>query len=137
MWQQEPTDDFQRQLRWFEKKRPRELAAVLVNLQTYLTALNAGSQPLQIGYRFIHPEGHGVVAIDQKGGGKSLAETRLYAYPDAVERILYLLTIGDKNSQRADVLQCHEYAAQLRNRKPVKDDPAKGTPNEGGETQAL
>jgi hypothetical protein len=60
---------------------------------------------------FIHDEPDGIKAIDQKGGGQKmkLQQTRLYVYPDITNRILYLLTIGDKGTQRDDINLCREF----------------------------
>jgi hypothetical protein len=58
---------------------------------------------------YIHPEPHGVVAIDQKGGGGNLQETRLYVYPHEERNVLYIITIGNKDEQPADVQFCSEF----------------------------
>lgn len=65
--------------------------------------------------------GRGIVAIEQKGGGKNLAETRLYVYPDVDAEILYLFTIGDKKSQKTDVKTCQGYVEQLNKLKKEDD----------------
>lgn len=151
MWQLEPTDDYERQFRWYEKKRPRELEAVLRNLQTYLEALRAGNKPMQIKYGFVHVEPIGVFAIDQKGGGGKLAQTRLYVYPDIDAEILHLLTIGGKGlEQRNDIQLCKDFVAQLMERgshddkevtrasqqRETSDEPATGENDEtGGEEE--
>src|ERR1700720_4571989 len=99
MWKIEPTDKYVRDHRWYSKKRPNELKAVLNNLDTYVKAIQGGTKPLQVNAGFIHIEGQGVIAIDQKGGKGKLAQTRLYVYPDSDREVLYLFTIGDKNTQ--------------------------------------
>jgi hypothetical protein len=45
----------------------------------------------------------GVVAVDQKGGGPNLQETRLYTFADEVRNVLYLITIGNKSEQPSDI----------------------------------
>ena len=103
MWQVETTTQWQKDARFYEKKRPAELAAVLRNLKRFVTMLDSArnSQAVQDG--FLHAEGNGVVAIDQKGGGGNLQETRLYTYPYEAEKVLYLITVGNKNEQPDDV----------------------------------
>lgn len=80
MWKLRTTEVYERRLKHFAKKHGRELKAVLSNLDRFLGALNAGAPPLQAkkAFGFIHRETSGVVAIDQKGGGPSLVQTRLY-----------------------------------------------------------
>jgi hypothetical protein len=78
--------------------------------------LNNGVKPREAKFGFIHPESLGVLAIDQKGGGPNLAQIRLYVYPDEKRQVLYLLTLGDKNSQKADLIDCKDLVAQLRKR---------------------
>ena len=76
------TDEYERRQKQYQKKHPRELMAVLDNLDTYHKTLNSGVKPKQAIFGFIHAEPLDVVAIDQKGGGAKLAQTRLYVYPD-------------------------------------------------------
>jgi hypothetical protein len=138
MWTVRPLAEYATRRRKWAKKRWRELSAAEINLETYRIALATGVKPLQIKYGFIHPEGNGVVAIDQHGHGKSLAETRLYVYPDtetdADEMVLYLLTIGDKNTQARDIQFCKEFVASLKNKKAHpnggKDAQSPGTDEE-------
>ena len=126
MWTLEPTDEYARRFRKYEKdkKRRRELAAVLHNLDRYVAALNAGVKPLQLlGAGFVHDERQGVVAMGEEGGGKGLAATRLYVYPDTESQVLHLLSLGDKNTQAEDVKTCHRFVAQLRAREAKENGP--------------
>jgi hypothetical protein len=63
----------------YQKKHPKETAAVLNNLDTYVRTLNMGARSEFIQASFIHREPRGVVAIDQKGARASSRQTRLYA----------------------------------------------------------
>lgn len=118
MWNVEPTDEFERRLRRFEKKNASELAATLANLQRYLDALNEGGKPEIIQFGFIHRQPQGVVAIDQKGGGKNLKQTRLYSYAWVDQKNLFLITLGDKNSQAADLKVCKDFVDEFRKNNP-------------------
>lgn len=133
MWQQLPTDEFSRSVKWYAKKRKRELTAVLDNLDTYLKALSEGMRPQHKLFGFQHAEPHGVWAIDQKGGGKSLAETRLYIYPDTATETLHLIALGDKNTQNEDIKFCNDFVAELLKKEPQKDDRAEEANRSGGE----
>jgi len=114
MWNVETTDDFERKHRQFEKKHIRELTAVLENLQRYLNALNEGGRPETIKFGFVHNEPKGVKAIDQKGGGSNLRQTRLYTYAYLEGETVYLITLGDKKSQSADIKLCNSFVDKLR-----------------------
>ena len=113
-WTIEPTTQWQKDLRFYEKKRPSELAAVLRNLERYFSQLNQApnSQSVMAGY--IHNEAMGIRAIDQKGGGGNLQETRLYTYADDTQKVVYLITIGNKDSQPGDIELCREFVEHLR-----------------------
>ena len=64
------------------------------------------------------------MAIGQEGGyGKGLAKTRLYTYPDAGSKTLYLLCIGGEKGQSQDIQYCRE---QVRK---IKAKPEKGASN--------
>lgn len=113
-WQVEPTDQFEKDSNWYEKKRPAELAAVLNNLSRYLTQLNHAKNAACVQAGYLHNEPHAVRAIDQSAGGKSLQETRLYTYADDKKRVLYLITIGNKSEQAADIKLSSVFALSLR-----------------------
>jgi len=114
MWKLSPDDEYLRKYKRYGKKHARELHAVMDNLDTFLKALNEGALPQQIKAGFVHVEPMGVRAIDQKGGGAALAETRLYVYPDEERKTLHLITLGDKRSQQNDIARCRRFVAHLR-----------------------
>lgn len=114
MWQLEPTTQFEKDTKHYKKKHSRELAAVLNNLDRLLQFLNSGLKPGGFSAGFIHREPGGVLAVDQKGGGGNLTETRLYTFPDASTSTLWLITIGNKPSQSSDVLLAKRFAETLR-----------------------
>lgn len=102
-WNIEPTEKFIRKYKEYEKKHEDELIAVWNNLDTYLKTLQGTDNPLKITGGYIHPELKGIIAIDQTKASKKLPETRLYVYPDIKTKKLFLLTIGDKGSQKDDI----------------------------------
>lgn len=114
MWKSKISADYERRHKKYLKRHRRELLAVLNNLDTYAKALGRGVKPLQITGGFIHPEPHGVVAIDQQGGGASLKETRLYVFPEVETEVLHVITLGDKGSQGRDIETSSAYVMQLR-----------------------
>ncbi len=116
MWSAQPTEHYQRRHKRYEKKHKRELRAVLDNLDTFLQALQEGAKPQHPHFGFIHSEPMSVLAIDQKGGGKSLAETRLYIFPDDETELVHLITLGDKRSQQNDIELCKQFVGELRAR---------------------
>ena len=114
-WRVSPTPEFIRSSQTYEKKHPDELAAALANLfQRYLPRLNHARRHGLVQAGCLHHEGQGVIAIDQSGQGKSLSETRLYAYPHDESLTLHLLLIADKSSQKRDLRIVHEILKQLR-----------------------
>jgi hypothetical protein len=118
VWQLETTTQWQKDQKWYARKHPAELAAVLRNLDRFLEHLKIApnSKAVQAGY--LHPEPAGVVAIDQKGGGANLQETRLYLYADDRAQIVYLITIGNKDTQAGDIALAREFAESLQNPPP-------------------
>ena len=102
-WVLLPHSSYLRDLRWYTKKRPVELAAVHRNLERYMLLLARSPSARSVQAGFLHPEPHGMVAVDQRGGGGRLQETRLYCYAHKGSRTVHLLGIGDKSSQPADL----------------------------------
>jgi hypothetical protein len=124
MWTYEVTPDWGRRLKFYEKKRAKELVAALDNLDAFLRTLSGGVKPRQAKFGFIHPEPLGILAIDQKGGGAgNLAQMRLYVYPDEDHKVLHLLTIGDKNSQKKDIATCKCFVDQIRQEDQKTHEP--------------
>ena len=122
MWQLVPTDEFDRRLKQFAKKNSRELAAMLVNLDTYFETLQSGVRPMQVRHGFMHTETHGAIAIDQKGCKGNPTQTRLYVYADPDTESVHLITIGTKKSQRDDNITCREFIVGLRELKQMTVD---------------
>jgi hypothetical protein len=112
LWEIRITDEYERRKKQFAKKHPRELQAVLGNLDTYHKTLSNGIKPKQAVFGFIHAEPFDVVAVTEKGG-PALAATRLYTYPDITRNTLYLITLGDKKSQPDDIKVCKDFVARL------------------------
>lgn len=112
-WALLPHSSYLRDMRWYTKKRPVELAAVHRNLERYMTLLVRSPSARSIQAGFLHPEPHGMVALDQRGGGGRLQETRLYCYAHNGSRTVHLLGIGDKSSQPADLARLSLIARTL------------------------
>jgi hypothetical protein len=120
MWQLQPTDQFGRDRSWYEKKRSNELAAVLNNLARYLVQLKSSKNAACVQAGFLHTEGKGVLAVDERAGGAGLEATRLYFYSHENSKTIHLITIGNKESQQSDVNLCHEFV--LKNFPPTPRD---------------
>lgn len=131
MWSITKQDDVSKRFRKAQKKHRTEMKNVLDNLDTFFRCLQAGSKPTQIQRGFIHPEPMGVLAIDQSGPGAHLKEFRLYVYPDEDNGILHVITLGDKNSQRGDIILCKNFVEELRatTEKDAEETHAKGGRN--------
>ncbi len=112
-WLLSPHPAYLRDLRWYAKKRPAELAAILRNLERYMALLTVSPSARSVHAGFIHPEPHGMVAIDQRGGVGRLQETRLYCYAHAGSHTVHLLGLGDKSSQPADLARLSPIARTL------------------------
>jgi len=112
-WVLLPHSAYLRDVRWYAKKRPAELTAILRNLERYMTLLARSPSSRSIQAGFLHPEPHGMVALDQRGGGGYLQETRLYCYAHTGSRTVHLLGIGDKSSQPADLARLSSIARTL------------------------
>ena len=106
MWQYLITPQFERSKKRYDKKRPAELAAVFRNLDRLREQLNGIPHCRAAQAGFLHHEPEGIWAIDQKGPSRTkLQETRLYVFPEEETKALHIITVGNKNSQAAD-LQC-------------------------------
>ena len=102
-WKIAQGDRFKNKLSKFRKKYPKETDQATENVNKYFNALQGGAKPTNIKRGYIHPESRGIVAIDEKGSGTILSLTRLYIYPDEENETLWLLAIGNKQTQQDDI----------------------------------
>jgi hypothetical protein len=114
MWRILRTDVYDRQAKWYAKKKKNEFKAVLDNLDTLVKSLHSGKRPKPFAYGFLHEEPSDIIAIDQRGADAKVAATRLYVYPDIETDTLYLLTVGDKSSQGNDIQDCKRFVKQIK-----------------------
>lgn len=114
MWTLRQTQTFEIRLKKYQKNHSGETIAVLNNLDTFHNNLNAKMKPSLIHAGFIHREQKGVIALDQKGAEGSPKQIRLYIYPDEGQKIIYLITVGDKRSQQTDIKYCNKFVEDLR-----------------------
>jgi hypothetical protein len=114
MWSLRIAAEFQRAKKHYDKKRPAELAAVLRNLDRLMEQLNTLPHCRAAQAGFLHHEPAGLWAIDQKGPSRvRLQETRLYVYPSAADTTLHIITLGNKNTQAADLRCALAYVRSL------------------------
>ncbi|MBV8276995.1 MAG: hypothetical protein JO170_17305 [Verrucomicrobia bacterium] len=112
-WHLEPTDLYLRRQEEFQKRRPMQLQAVLRNLARYHKMLDEQPIARLISTNFVHPEKRGVVAITQQGFKPKQPPTRLYLYAAQNSKTVYLITIGDKHTQRQDIEDCYQFIRTL------------------------
>ena len=119
MWRMQIAPEFERSKKHYDKKRPAELAAVLRNLARLLEQLNALPHCRAAQAGFLHHEPAGIWALDQKGPSRTkLQETRLYVFPEEESKALHIITVGNKNSQAADLRCAVDYVRSLEPLRP-------------------
>jgi hypothetical protein len=116
MW--ELRDDYadKSRFRRYAQKHKPEYAACFRNLGRLRAVLEEGLTLQQCSFGFFRSEGMDVYRISQSGLPNS-HETRLYIYAELVGTEIYLLTIGDKKTQPADIQWCHEVVQRIREQK--------------------
>lgn len=109
MWQRQYTELFERRIKQYYKNHPEEVECCLANLADYIDCLNTGLTVYQLRNRgYVHSEVSGTWAIDESN--RKLKTTRIYFYPDETTKTIYLITIGDKQSQRkTDIPECKRF----------------------------
>ena len=100
-------------MKHYAKKHRREYVSCLANLADVITALNNGAAVTAIPFGFFRSEHEDVYRIGQTNV-KHPHETRLYVYACVVRTTVYILTVGDKSTQQADINACHAKARALK-----------------------
>ena len=130
MCQLRTTPTYEARLRRYAKKRRTETQNALRNLNTYHQALLEGTNPLQISFGFLHHERQGVYAVDQRPGG-NLTQLRLYFYPRPEAGELWLLTIGEKGTQRQDIQDCRDMVRDILTQSGQENEREEEPPGPG------
>lgn len=97
----------------YSKKHPAEYASVFANLDKIMRLLASGNRIGGFRVGFFRSESDGVYRIGQTGVA-SAKETRLYVYPDERNRLMYVLTVGDKDSQSADIAESKDLVSRIK-----------------------
>lgn len=99
-------------IRRYRKRHPAEVASCFANLALLLDRLNFGIPFANIEYGFLRSEGSNVFRIGQTGL-RHARETRLYIYVKVVDTTIFVLTVGDKDSQQDDINRCKKMTKGL------------------------
>ncbi len=96
VWKLQPSTQFLKDRTWYDKKHPAELAAVLNNLQRFITLASTtpNSRAVQAGY--VHTEGKGVLAVDERAGGPNFAPPAFTSTPTTRPEFCMLSLLGIK-----------------------------------------
>ena len=105
-----PHSAYLRDLRWYMKKRPVELAAVHRNLERPMILLARSPSARSVQAGFLHPEPHGMVAIDQRGGLLRLPVIRPSWYSQATICTLTLLWSVGNTAQSGGIHRLYPVA---------------------------
>jgi len=97
----------------YEKRHRREFDACFNNLDKIIKFLNAGLKMGGFQVGFLRSEGRGLYRVGQTGVPGARA-TRLYVYPDVHHAVMYILGIGDKDTQHKDIAAAHIKTDELR-----------------------
>lgn len=102
-------------LKKYEKRHRAEYASCFVNLGDVKAFLDEGLgvQQIQRCFSAFRSEGEGVFRVGQTGvvGAR---ETRLYVYIQIVEEQIFILTIGDKDTQSDDIRRCKRIVREAK-----------------------
>ena len=98
----------------FQRNHPKEYISCFSNLEKIRKLLDDGKKLAEMEHHpsFFRHETKGIFRIGQSGI-KGSKESRLYIYPCHREKMLYILGIGTKESQRSDLEQAKKTLKDL------------------------
>ena len=118
-WEIDNSKTVQRSFDKWSKNHSRELISCLANLGRVQQLLRAHGDVTKFQIGFFRSERHNVWRIGQTGVPHA-HETRLYIYLYVSGKTIFPLLVGDKNSQQADIRECHRIANGIKNEKNSK-----------------
>ena len=101
-WRQDVGYATRSQFKKFNKIHPAEFQSCFANLDKLTVMLNAGHTIGSFHLGFFRSESGGLYRVGQTGV-VSAKESRLYIYPVEARRLIYILGIGTKETQQADI----------------------------------
>jgi len=97
----------------FSGKHSAEFDSLFANLDKIMRLMRAGNKIGGFSVGFFKSEGEGVYRIGQTGVPNA-KESRLYVYPDEQNKLIYVLTVGDKDSQQNDINESKELVRKIK-----------------------
>ena len=116
MWYTEDREAIRSGFKRVSKNYPEEYTACFANLEKILTILNSGNKISGFKVGFFRSEGDGLYRIGQTGV-KDAKEVRLYVYPDTESEMMYVLSMGTKESQQNDIKEAKKRIKKLKGSK--------------------
>jgi hypothetical protein len=120
MWSLVKAQGFENRFKKFTRKHAAEANAVMANLETAFAVLNETNSLQRVReLNFSRKKPDGILALDSRGArrertGTKLKATRLYVYAVEIDSTLYLLRIGDKDSQAQDLKTCRKMVRKIK-----------------------
>ena len=121
MWGYDKNFAIASQFKKMQKKHPNEFVSCFANLEKILNTLNNGIKLPQIKVGFFRSERGGVYRISQSGI-RSAKETRLYIYFYEKNEIIYILGLGTKDQQSAEINQHVKTVITIKKRQKEVDN---------------
>jgi len=115
------------------KKHPREYESCFENLDRVLEYLDNGFKWLSFQFNYLRSEGGDVFRIGQTGVPHA-QETRLYIYCVETETTIYLLNMGDKDSQQEDIKNAKGLVERIERERVAEGATDENKSQESGQT---
>ena len=97
----------------FSGRHPNEFDSLFANLEKIMRLLRSGNKIGGFRTNFFRSEGEDVYRIGQTGV-PSAKESRLYVLPIEQNRTMYVLTVGDKDTQEKDIWEAKHIAKSIK-----------------------
>jgi putative component of toxin-antitoxin plasmid stabilization module len=98
----------------FSKKHEVEYDSLFANLDKIIRLLRSGNKIGGFRVGFFRAESEGVYRIGQTAVANA-KESRLYVFPDSEANVMYVLTVGDKDSQSEDINEAKQIVKRIKN----------------------
>jgi len=112
-WQIENAYASPNKFKRFAGKHPAEFDSLFANLNKVKRLLECGHKIGGFRVAFFRSEGEGVYRVGQTGV-HSAKESRLYVFPDEQNHLMYILNVGDKDSQSRDIDESKQIVRRIK-----------------------
>lgn len=110
-WTVQPSETFKKRLQTYSERYPETKTRLMWSVNRYWELLNRDVDPYSPQISFLEKIRSGIVAISEE---ETPGPDRVYAFPDGPNHVVHLLSMGHRNDEATDLVNCDIQVQRLQ-----------------------